>query len=64
MPAQTLMARPRGHSHHRESRVVRTFPTCVIAASAALTEVTSGYEPEQHHEPYQSEQWESGHSKS
>jgi hypothetical protein len=36
----------------------------VIAVPAALAEVASGYEREQHHKPYQSEQRESGHSKS
>jgi hypothetical protein len=64
MPAPRLMERLRGHNTSSESRVVWTFPTCVITASAALTEVTSGYEPEQHHKPYQSEQWEGGHSRS
>jgi hypothetical protein len=36
----------------------------VILVPAALAEMTSGYEREQNHKAYQSEQWESGHSKS
>jgi hypothetical protein len=44
------MARPRGHNTS-ESRVVWTFSTCVIAVSAALAEVTSGYERQQDDKP-------------